>query len=252
MSPITGLIVNADDFGLSPGVNRGIEEAFVRGIVTSASLMVCARAAEEAARFVRAHPDLGLGLHLDLGEWIHESGRWVAAYEVVPLSDPRGVRTEIAAQLTRFERLVGHSPTHIDSHQHVHLFDPVRAIVQRVHERTDIPVRGLGERVRHLGDFYGQTGEGTPIEEAITVTALLRLLDGLEPGVTELSCHPGRDDALDSVYARERSVEVDTLTDPRIVAHLARRGIRLVCYRDLSGSDRPRTAGRSAFAGAPA
>lgn len=250
MFPTTGLIVNADDFGRTPGVNRGIEEAFAHGIVTSASLMVRARAAEDAARFARAHSDLSVGLHLDLGEWIHERDGWVAAYEVVPLSDPRAVQAEIAAQLTRFRQLVGHAPTHVDSHQHVHLFDPVRSVVERVRERVGIPVRGLDERVRHLGDFYGQTGEGSPIEGAITVDALVRLLDGLEPGLTELSCHPGRDDGLDSVYARERSEEVDTLTDPRIAAHLARRGIELRSYRDVPGGSRPRAAGGSRFAGA--
>lgn len=233
MLPITRLIVNADDFGLSSGVNRGIEEAFARGIVTSASLMVRAPAAEAAARFARAHPELSLGLHLDLGEWIHEGGSWVAAYEVVPLSDARGVQAEIAAQLVRFRRLVGRPPTHLDSHQHVHLFDPVRGIVERVHARTGIPIRGLDARIRHVGGFYGQTGEGRPIDGAITVDGLMRLLDGLEPGVTELSCHPGRDDGLDSVYARERGLEVDTLTDPRIAAHLAHRRIRLCSYADL-------------------
>lgn len=251
MSPTTGLIVNADDFGLSPGVNRGIEEAFRHGIVTSASLMVRARAAEEAARFARARPDLGVGLHLDLGEWLHERGRWVASYEVVPLSDPGAVRAEVTAQLGRFERLLGHAPTHLDSHQHVHLLEPVRSIVERVAGRAGIPVRGLDDRVRHLGDFYGQTGEGAPLEDAITVPALLGILDGLRPGWTELSCHPGRDDALDSVYARERSVEVDTLTDPRVVAHVAHRAIALRSYRHVTGH----AAGRVPaipFAGAPA
>ena len=252
MFPSTGLIVNADDFGLSPGVNRGIEEAFGYGIVTSASLMVRAKAAEDAARFARAHPDLSVGLHLDLGEWIHERGRWVPAYEVVPLSDPRAVNAEVAAQLTRFKRLVGHAPTHLDSHQHVHLLEPVRSVVERLRARIGIPVRGLDDRVGHLGDFYGQTGEGLPIEGAITVDGLIRLLDRLRPGWTELSCHPGRDDALDSVYSRERSVEVDTLTDPRVVAHLARRGIELRSYRHLSDHGQPRIAGCVTFVGAPA
>ena len=65
------VIVNADDFGLSAGVNRGIAAAFEGGIVTSASLMVRPDAAAEAASYARLHPVLGVGLHIDLGEWVH-------------------------------------------------------------------------------------------------------------------------------------------------------------------------------------
>ncbi len=247
----TRLIVNADDFGLSQGVNRGIEEAVGHGIVTSASLMVRAAAATDAARIARRYPDLSVGLHLDLGEWIHERGTWVPAYEVVPLSDGQAVQAEVAAQLTRFERLLGCTPTHLDSHQHVHLFEPVRSVVERVHDRIGIPIRALDGRIRYVGDFYGQTGEGRPIEGAITVPALLALLEALSPGLTELSCHPGRDDALRSVYARERSLEVETLTDPRVCAHVARLRIELLSYSSLRTPARPTSAG-TPRAGVPA
>ena len=74
------LIVNADDFGRSPQINAGILRAHAAGIVTSASLMVrwpAARAAVDAAcRYAR----LGVGLHLDLGEWVFDGERWNAAY----------------------------------------------------------------------------------------------------------------------------------------------------------------------------
>ena len=80
---ITGarhLIVNADDFGLSAGVNRGIVEAYDNGIVTSASLMVHKPAAAQAAALARSRPSLGLGLHIDIGvvgravEWWRATG----------------------------------------------------------------------------------------------------------------------------------------------------------------------------------
>ena len=63
------LIVNADDFGQSRGINRGITEAHEQGIVTSASLMVRWPAAPEAAAYARSHGSLSLGLHFDFGEW---------------------------------------------------------------------------------------------------------------------------------------------------------------------------------------
>ena len=74
------LIVNADDFGLSEGVNRGIIEAHEHGIVTSASLMVLKPSAASAAAYSREHPRLSLGLHLDLGEWAYDGEAWVPVY----------------------------------------------------------------------------------------------------------------------------------------------------------------------------
>src|SRR5260370_12455273 len=88
------LIVNADDFGQSPGVNRGIVQAFEEGIVTSASLMVRWPAAEPAAAYGIAHPNLSLGLHLDLGEWICPGDAWTPVYDAVPLDNPTTVAQE--------------------------------------------------------------------------------------------------------------------------------------------------------------
>src|SRR5437879_6831057 len=113
------LIVNADDFGLSPETNRGIVTAHESGIVTRASLMVRYPAALEAAEYARQHPRLGVGLHLDLGEWAFRGGEWVALYTVVRTHDADAVRAEAERQLTAFRDLVGHDPTHLDSHQHV-------------------------------------------------------------------------------------------------------------------------------------
>ena len=63
------LIVNADDFGYTEGVNRGILDAHDEGIVTSASLMVERPAAAEAAAHARERPGFGVGLHVELRSW---------------------------------------------------------------------------------------------------------------------------------------------------------------------------------------
>src|SRR5918911_4514999 len=60
------LVVNADDFGLSPGINAGIIEGFEKGILTSASIMVNAPAFEEAVELAQAHEGLGIGVHLNV------------------------------------------------------------------------------------------------------------------------------------------------------------------------------------------
>ena len=72
------VVVNADDFGLTEGVNRGILDAHLDGIVTSTTTMVRQPAAADAAARAREAPRLGIGLHVDLGEWAFADGEWVA------------------------------------------------------------------------------------------------------------------------------------------------------------------------------
>ena len=74
------LIVNADDFGLTPGVNRGIAQVHEQGLLMSASLLVRHPAAGQAADYARAHPKLSVGLHFDAAEWLYRDGRWELKY----------------------------------------------------------------------------------------------------------------------------------------------------------------------------
>lgn len=228
------LIVNADDLGLSAGVNRGIARAHEHGIVTSASLMVRAPHAPAAAAYARAHPQLSVGLHLDMGEWHYTGEAWIAAYEVVPLDDPVAVAREVDAQLQRFAALVGAPPTHLDSHQHVHREEPLRTILGGHGERLGVPVRDLAAGIRYDGSFYGQGGRGEPYPEGIEAAGLLTLLEALPEGVTELGCHPALDDESGSSYGEERTRETATLCHPEVRAAIERRGIRLASFAALA------------------
>jgi chitin disaccharide deacetylase len=229
------LIVNADDFGLSPGVNAGVARTHEQGILTSASLMVRRPAADEAAAYARATPTLSVGLHFDLGEWVQRNGTWHAVYEVVPLDgDPALVAAEIDAQMARFEELVGRTPTHLDSHQHVHNWDPVIDPVQRVAVALGVPLRHHLGGVRYCGDLYGHDQDGLPIPEAITPAALMEIIRGLGEGVTELACHPGIGADTGSQYDHEREQEVEVLCDPRVAAALSAEGIDLRSFADIA------------------
>ena len=229
IAPVRRLVVNADDFGQSRGVNLGITEAVEQGVVTSTSLMVRWPEAEDAARWARAHPAVSVGLHVDLGEWAYRAGEWVPVYRVVDADDPGAVDDELSRQLGAFLRLMGRPPTHLDSHQHVHRNDPLRPRLAAAGDRLGVPVRDLGGPVAYCGRFYGQYGRGEPYPEGITFDALVAILDGLPEGTTELGCHPGADriDDLDSVYLAERAVERAVLCDLRLPAALAERGIEL-------------------------
>jgi predicted glycoside hydrolase/deacetylase ChbG (UPF0249 family) len=176
---------------------------------------------------------LGLGLHLDLGEWAYRDGAWVPLYEVVPSDDAAAVSEEINSQLAEFHRLVGRAPTHLDSHQHVHRSEPVLSIVLEVATKLGIPVRHYAPHVRYCGDFYGQSGAGHPLPRAIEVTSLVEVIKALPPGITELACHPGLDDKLDTMYRDERPLEVAALCDPRVRTTIAEQGIQLCSFGNL-------------------
>ena len=221
------LIVNADDFGLSAGTNAGIIEAHERGIVTSASLMVHAPAAPEAASLTHAHPELSVGLHVDLGEWTYRDGEWTPRYERGPAVE------EVPRQVERFRELAGCDPTHLDSHQHVHREGPAAIVMARVADELAVPLRGRRD-VRYCGDFHGQSGTGDPLPGAISAEALVGVIEGLEPGVTELACHPGLDPELDSAYRSERIREVEALCDPGAAAAVEREQVRLVSFREIT------------------
>ena len=227
------LIVNADDFGQSHGINRGIIEAHVRGIVTSASLMARWPAGKEAATYSREHPKLSLGIHFDFSEWACRRGSWLPLYQVVPDDDVEGIALEASRQLAAFRRLVGRDPTHVDSHQHAHRGRRVRPIFAEIAGRLGVPLRGCSPSVRYCGSFYGQTSNGQPLPSFISVNALIRILVKLPPGFSELGCHPGRGNDLDSMYLRERALEVNTLCDPRVRAAIADLEIELCSFRDV-------------------
>jgi chitin disaccharide deacetylase len=222
------LIVNADDFGRTAGVNRGIVQAHEQGIVTSSSLMVREAAAAEAASYGRDATRLSLGLHVDLGEWRFEDGEWVPIYA----TRDGEVADDVDDQLSAFRRLVGSEPTHLDSHQHVHLREPARSVLRAAAHRLGVPLRHDGP-VRYCGDFYGQTETGEPLPEAITEEALEAILARLPEGVTELCCHPGDPDDLVSSYRDERAVETAVLCSERIRRAVERNGIELCTFGDL-------------------
>jgi predicted glycoside hydrolase/deacetylase ChbG (UPF0249 family) len=229
------VIVNADDFGRSHGINRGVVAAHEHGIVTSASLMVCWPAARDAASYARDYPRLDMGLHLDLAEWVYESGEWRPLYERVDPSDARAVHDETWRQIERFDQLVGSLPSHLDSHQHVHQSGPAQSVTLGIGAELGIVVRGADPGVSYRGDFYGQSGTGFPNPGRITPAAIIDLFGSLENQLTEIGCHPAAHDESGSVYAQERDLERQTLCDPAVLEALDRLGITLTSFPRLGG-----------------
>jgi predicted glycoside hydrolase/deacetylase ChbG (UPF0249 family) len=222
------LVVNADDLGLSTAVNEGIFRAHAEGIVTSASLMVRQGAAPTAAEAAASHPELAIGLHLDLGEWIYERGEWIQAYLHCDTDDRDAVEGECRAQLERFRALLGCDPTHLDSHQHVHESEPVAGVAEALSAEMGVPLRNRA--VRYEGGFYGQSGKGEPFPEGITPERLRELIEALPAGWTEIGCHPAAGPVPTSSYNEERQAELATLRDPSVKTLLYVRNVNLCSY----------------------
>jgi hopanoid biosynthesis associated protein HpnK len=278
------LIVNADDFGLSPGVNRAVIQAWQEGILTSASLMVAGDAFEEAAALALENPGLQVGLHLTLVQ-----GRAAIISHGFPsLTDAEGnfpndpvmagmryfflkslrkkLQAEIEQQLELFSA-TGIPLSHIDGHLNIHMhpvvFDILLDIIPRFgitsfrlsRERflTDLslaPRRVVGkgvdafifgrlaERCRpelekrgigHTAEVKGLLNSGTMTEEYI-----LKTLDRLQDGVTEIYFHPGchPDEQLRKWMPNYRHEdELAALKSPRVMERLMALGIRLRNYR---------------------
>ncbi len=226
------LIVNADDFGLTPGVNAGIARAHEQGILTSASLMVRPASAADAVRYAERDGDLALGLHADLGEWEYREGRWVQIYEVVDTADLDAIEREVRAQLERFRELVGRDPTHIDSHQHFHNYES-NPIFRRIAGDLGVPLRGHTAGI-HYRNFYARTRKGGPLGNNFSADHLIDIIAALPAGVTELGCHPGLGQDTGSIYETERELEVEILCDQRVREALARERVQLVSFADIA------------------
>jgi chitin disaccharide deacetylase len=228
------LIVNADDFGLSPGVNRGIIKSHTQGIVTSTSLMVRASAAQEAAGLSRAHPDLGVGLHVDMGEWVYLDSEWKSKYQVVPEgATAEEIQAEVLRQLKLFRVIMKCEPTHLDSHQHAHLKYPLHDILRSLSSALHVPLRHHTPGVQYCGAFYGQSETSAPFHALVGEENLCRILQNLPAGVTELACHPGLEADSDSAYSIERGLEVTSLCSSVVREVIASSGIRLCSFRNM-------------------
>ncbi|MCC7105681.1 MAG: ChbG/HpnK family deacetylase [Chloroflexi bacterium] len=165
------LIVNADDFGLSPAVNRGILQAHRDGPVTSASLMANLPAAADAVALWQAAPSLGLGLHLNLTadrpicppdqvpSLRRADGRFFALGELLArLTTGRtrvaDVERELAAQVERALALGGRLD-HLDGHHHIHVHPRVAPVVLRLARRYGVKaVRAPAEGVAPIRNHH--------------------------------------------------------------------------------------------------
>jgi len=251
------LIVNADDFGYTPGVTSGIVRAHQEGIVTATTMMANAPDTEGAGRAARATRSLDVGAHLvatygkplsptdKVRSLVGEDGRFPRVSDLLRTGRPKADEAllEYRAQYRRVRELIGREPTHLDTHHWVHDMPALEEALLALAKETGAAARTHDGRQRAR---FRDAGVRTPdrfVREfqhtgAIHLDAMLDLLERLaeEGGVIELMCHPADPDAAllkGSTYAEDRGIELDTLTHPRVRAAVDRLGIELANYSAL-------------------
>ena len=260
------LIINSDDYGRTPEISRGIRESHLRGVVTSTTCMMnIPTTAADVALALAETPQLGMGVHLVLtmgrpivtreaGSSItDENGnffKYTPFIEHVPQMDMDEVKAEWQAQIEAFINAAGRKPTHIDSHHHSSYFAPqlFRRMLELAQQYdcairfpfTDQISSELEETYKHVRNLIGEFTPRRPdsflvdfYDEQATHEELLRLINNLSDGTTEIMCHPGyvdEDFANESVYNFQRERELKILTDPTIKEAIETNGIKLITF----------------------
>jgi len=219
------LIVNADDLGMSVEINRAIEYAHRRKVLNSCSLLVDGAALTHAIGVARRCSGLGIGLHLSLTTTLvspparvprlavalrevtlllrdFENGRVdasVVALRVAALDGtvPQNeIETEFAAQIARFIEVLGRRPTHLDTHQHVHVRRSIYFAIVALAQHYRLPVRQVSEamkndlRMRGIGTTDRFVEVPSDVESIEAARAFLKS-EHLDERLTELLVHPG-------------------------------------------------------------
>ena len=271
------VIVNADDYALTTGTSRAILRAHHEGIVTSTSVLVLGRAFRETSAWLKREPALGVGVHLAaVGEdpplaapeeipSLCPGGKLALSWRTFLLRalggkiDPLHVEHEFALQIQAVLD-VGLKPTHLDTHQHLHIWPAVGEVVLRLCRRFQIPAirvprarrgrppslavdwlgRRLGARARAAGVLYPKQFGGFEQAGAMTKEKLVTLLRrAVHAGSFEIGVHPGLDsDPERSVYHWDYkwSEELETLVDAEVRRETERLGLKLGTYADLGAA----------------
>jgi chitin disaccharide deacetylase len=183
------LVINGDDFGLTPGVNAGMLDAHRGGILTSVSIFASAPATDQAIALAHATPTLGVGVHLTLVDGVST----LPPREVPTLVRPDGrfrptwgtfirdcllgrvsfdeVRRELTAQIVKLQA-AGLLLTHLDSHKHVHTYPPIFRIVAELATRFGVPAVRVPYESPWLGPVPADLRDGAIRRQAIENLAL--------------------------------------------------------------------------------
>ena len=248
------IIFNADDFGLTKGVNLGIIETFKNGPVRSTTIMAGADEYNHAVRLARENPDLKVGIHLVLSGLNSVGG----SYET--LTDPKGrllslvaieqcaidgtlhleeVEREFEAQIEKVLKS-GIVPSHIDSHHHVHRLPGVANVTMKVAKKYGIDKIRMGDKGLPKDKTFGfrttDYFEMGFFKDGVSIENLKRLIENNRGNSIEVMVHPAViDDELVkiSTYNKTRKMETDILTSKELKEFLEQGNYDIIDFTTL-------------------
>ncbi|MEA1978557.1 MAG: ChbG/HpnK family deacetylase [Chloroflexota bacterium] len=274
------LIVNADDYGRTPSVSRGICDAHLNGLVTTTTVMInLPGALEDVRRGIECAPTLAFGVHLNLtygkpltppdrvptlidaNECFHGKHQMFSNPGMLDLDE---VKMECKAQIERFLQAETELD-HLDSHHHfgiasteiwslitelaveydcgvrtpfpndireedlIELYPADMIDFSRTQAKEQLETLAIPHPDNFYASFFGQYA---------VLDHLIKLLEKLPNGVSEIMCHPGySDDSLEqtSGYNRIREQELSALTDQSALTAIASGNIELHTFRTGCG-----------------
>lgn len=224
------LIVNADDFGLSYGVNHGIIDSYLYGIVNSTTMMMNMDGTEHAIQLAKKYPELRVGIHLVLtcGKPLEDNVPSLVDdlgyFKVYSTLNPNDIsleelEREWTAQIERFIHS-GLKPSHIDSHHHVHTLEELVPVVKSISNKFGLPVRKNGNVAIDGVDSFSDIALFDFYNDGVTPDYFAKLNDRVNAGLTvEVMCHPAYlDNTLltGSSYSYQRLTELEILQSVRL------------------------------------
>ena len=255
------VVINADDFGYSLAVNRGVIKAYKDGVVSSTTLMANMPGCIEAIKLANENKDLGVGCHLNIttgkpmtdaktlvdenGEFYHLAGYKEHRNEM----DPEEIYHEWCAQVD-FLLSKGVKLTHLDSHHHVHSFSENLTLTQRISDKYQLPVRncyGIENQVK-LSYQRGIVGfddlmnyahirsldKSYHADQEQCLTEIQAVLDRLQDNqITEFMVHPAFVDEtlyFNSSFNVPRIKEVTILCDSAFKKKLQENQVEVIPY----------------------
>lgn len=224
------IIINADDFGLREGINRGIITAYKNGVVSSASLFVDKEATESAVALFRENPGLGLGVHIDLDRFFYiDHERGIITDWVMPKPAISDVLKTVEEQIQKY--LSFNLPLdHLDSHHHSHLHPEIFPAILDIATKYNIKV------VRFFKAFYNNESVYNQLRQIYQEKGLI-LIDHFIEGwywgnvdepyqIAELMTHPGYDELW-------REAELAHCCQPQLKEYFYQQKIELLRFADL-------------------
>ncbi len=280
------LIINADDLGADMARNDGIFEAIKAGAVTAVSILANGPAFSDAVQRLKSlEITVSCGIHVNLSE-----GRPLSSplsiltgpdgcfrgkafvHELLRNEGQAGVhmdiRQEVHAQIRALQS-AGIKISHLDGHQHVHIFPAALQVVAEVAEESGIPwirlpeeppPEGLCEKDKRLDaeadNFSRLAGDGRDrlsrfrisvtdhfrglyLKNRLNPMGLQKVIESIPEGLTELMVHPGRipettsRNPFSSFSVLEREIELKALLSPEFIAALAAKGVNLVRFPEI-------------------